>query len=86
MCVCYTSSASSSVCIYDKLDVHFVIIEYLVIRPLVKQGSRWIQPHCEPLCQLQAMLEGAEMCSTVASQIINIKCKTRYSFMYTCAQ
>lgn len=53
--------------------------EYVVIRPLVKQGSRWIQSNCEQLCQLQLMLEDAEMCSTVASQIINIKCKTRYS-------
>ena len=56
--------------------------EYLVIRPLVKQGSRWLQPHCEPLCELQSLLEGAEMCSTVASQIVNIKCKTRYLCVY----
>ena len=54
-----------------------IVIEYAVIRPLVKQGSQWIQSHFEPLLQLQSMLDDAEMCSTVASQIISIKCKTR---------
>ena len=61
-----------------------IVIEYAVIRPLVKQGSQWIQSHFEPLLQLQSMLDDAEMCSTVASQIISIKCKTRCVCVCVC--
>jgi len=57
----------------------FVLSDYVVVRQLVKQGARWVQSQCEPLCQLQVMVQDAEMCSTVASQIVNIKCRTRYN-------
>ena len=60
-----------------------MFLDYLVVRQLVKQGARWVQSQCEPLCQLQAMVQDAEMCSTVASQIVNIKCRTRYT-TFTC--
>ena len=59
------------------LSILLLLLEYLVVRPLVKQGSRWITSNRESLCRLQVMLEDAEMCSTVASQIISVKCKTR---------
>ena len=57
-----------------------------MIRPLVKQGSQWIQSDFEPLLKLQSMLDDADMCSTVASQIINIKCKTRCVCVCVCVR